>query len=101
MILDGILESYEKTIWRWKIVLDLKEEFNSSNFMEKSYALNRLVADFGECSGLSTTDIKPLCKMAVLNSMRAKRTICFPTVYMNRLALHYCHELLTKITCSR
>ena len=39
--------------------------------MEKSYALNRLVADFGECSGLSTTDIKPLCKMAVLNSMRA------------------------------
>ena len=55
MILDGILESYEKTIWRWKIVLDLKEEFNSSNFMEKPYALNRLVADFGECSSLSTT----------------------------------------------
>ena len=101
-ILDVLFgESYEKTIWRWKIVLDLKEKFNSSNFMEKSYALNRLVADFGECNGLSTTDIKPLCKMAVLNSMRAKRTICFPTVYMNRLALHYCHELLTKITCSR
>lgn len=51
------------------------------------------MADFDECNGLSTTDITPLCEMAVLISMRAKRTIWFPTVYMNHLALGYCHEL--------